>query len=262
MNIIRKEEVLPLFINHLNIQGQEEIFCCHKEIPCIDVSKEVALLTEKYLPEGSMYHYGKEYYQFARLFFNKRIHCCEQNDEKECKKSREERIEQVKANTPVEEGDQGEQDHDMSIEEIEIELKRYEGDDEQTFSQRQAKNLAILGAFEEKIDPNMSLDNQVAELIKRQKTYRMESEVLHAVNSINQQLREISDQGKGEKTLELITPTFSSTINSNPSITPTAPPMGRTFDCPIVTALYNQAINLITTHKDDNLDYQALGRLI
>jgi hypothetical protein len=38
--------------------------------------------------------------------------------------------------------------------------------------------------------------------------------------------------------------------------------MGRTFDCPIVTALYNQAINLITTHKDDNLDYQALGRLI
>ena len=59
MNIIRKEEVLPLFINHLNIQGQEEIFCCTKEIPCIDVSKEIALLTEKYLPEGSMYHYGK-----------------------------------------------------------------------------------------------------------------------------------------------------------------------------------------------------------
>ncbi|MFN9897566.1 MAG: hypothetical protein ACK55Z_01965, partial [bacterium] len=54
MNVIRKEEVLPLFINHLNIQGQEEIFCCNKEIPCIDVSKEVALLTEKYLPEGSM----------------------------------------------------------------------------------------------------------------------------------------------------------------------------------------------------------------
>ncbi len=97
MNVIRKEEVLPLFINHLSIQGQEEIFCCNKEIPCIDVSKEVALLTEKYLPEGSMYHYGKEYYQFARLFFNKRIHCCEQNDEKESKKSREERIEQVKA---------------------------------------------------------------------------------------------------------------------------------------------------------------------
>ena len=262
MNVIRKEEVLPLFINHLNIQGQEEIFCCNKEIPCIDVSKEVALLTEKYLPEGSMYHYGKEYYQFARLFFNKRIHCCEQNDEKESKKSREERVEQVKANTPVEEGDQGEQDHDMSIEEIEIELKRYEGDDEQTFSMRQAKNLAVLGAFEEKVDHNMSLDDQVGELIKRQKTQRMEAEVLKAVDSINQQLREISDTGRGEKPLELITPTFSSTINSNPSVTPTAPPMGRIFDCPIVTALYNQAINLITTHKDDNLDYQALGRLI
>ncbi len=84
----------------------------------------------------------------------------------------------LKANTPVEEGDQGEQDHDMSIEEIEIELKRYEGDDEQTFSMRQAKNLAVLGAFEEKVDHNMSLDDQVGELIKRQKTQRMEAEVL------------------------------------------------------------------------------------
>jgi hypothetical protein len=39
----------------------------------------------------------------------------------------------------------------------------------------------------------MSLDEQVKEIIKKQKTCMMESEVLRAVNTINQQLRELSN---------------------------------------------------------------------
>ncbi len=38
----------------------------------------------------------------------------------------------------------------------------------QVYNQRQAKNLAILGAFEQEIIPVLSLDAQVKDLIQRQ----------------------------------------------------------------------------------------------
>jgi hypothetical protein len=126
LNVIIKEEILPLFINHLRVQENEDLFCNNQDIPCIDVNRNIATLTEKYLPAGSRYHYSKEYNQFARTFFNK-IHCCCQEEEREMKERRDEKTEPMRGNTPTREDEQG-QDNEMSIEEIAMEIKRYENE--------------------------------------------------------------------------------------------------------------------------------------
>ncbi len=82
------------------------------------------LLQTRVLFRGSRYHYNKDYYQFARKLINKRLHFYEQNEEKESKKYRDENEDQARPNTSTKEEDQTEQDSAMSIEEIELELKK------------------------------------------------------------------------------------------------------------------------------------------
>ncbi len=137
MNVITHEEVLLLFINHLMISGKETLFACQESISVIQVSKEVAKITENHLPPGSRYHYNRDYYQEMRNILEmraktnaKRIHLSsevEECTEQEAKKSREEGDGQQRTNTPTGED---ESDRPMTIEEIEADLRRYEGDDE------------------------------------------------------------------------------------------------------------------------------------
>ena len=272
MNVITHEEVLPLFINHLMISGKETLFACQESISVIQVSKEVAKITESHLPPNSRYHYNRDYYQEMRNILEmraktnaKRIHLSsevEECKEQEAKKSREEGDGQQRPNTPTGED---ESDRPMTIEEIEADLRRYEGDDEddQVFGARMAKNLAILGAFEQEIIPGVSLDEQVRALISKQKAYKVEAEVMRAVDKVNRQLHALSSEEYNDHVpLELIQPSCPPHYMAEPSIKLPIDQYTTNLECPDKRELFNQAIKALTEHKDDALDYQNLGKLI
>jgi hypothetical protein len=139
----------------------------------------------------------------------------------------------------------------MTVEKVQGTLTRYEDNAETDIERlQQAKCLSLLGAYDQPVDPDISLSKQVEDLCKKEKVYSSNLKLNVALNLLKQKLRLKISQNK-----PLEGPIVGSSMPS-----PITTSMIFTF--PGETDLYQEGIKLLRNNKDKPVSANNLSKLI